>query len=399
MNALQSFVCLTLAAALVLASRAASAPVRAWSTIAVLGALLIAAVAMPLGPPLRMGDYGTYTSSRHNFDMYMGAQSVRFEAHLSTTILRLIDRALGATEHTPADAFRVLCVLAAAWFVAMLITASWADGWSQAAVRYAGLSLAAPATLMYFGYRELGYLSLNAAAFPLMASGLRGARGRFEAGCALSGIGAALHGFGALALAGAAAAALVSPLRASERVRLVLTAFAFGTSAYLVWIFVYVVGMGLNVVPGHAGAIPWRPLLVNTLAEHRVNHAITSARGAAEILATAWIAGVPLLTLVPVALWRRNVGVGCSRPCTGDVSTVLAYVLPSLVFLCVFWPIQGIAVEADLIFAAFPAVYALIWLAAQRASTTWVGIVLLTTGHIVFWRVMLGEWFVNPRVY
>lgn len=389
MNTPQSFVCVTLAGVLVAVSFASSLRVRVWSTVAVLAALFIAAVEMPLRSPVRMGDYGTYTSSRHNFDMYTGAQSVRFEAHLSTTLLRVIDRSLGGTERTPIDAFGILCELAAAWYAAMLLVATWAAGWSGAALRYAALCVATPATLMYFGYRELGYLSLNAAAFPLITVGLRGARGRFEAGCALSGIGAALHGFGVLALAGAAGAAVVSPLRAGERARFVLTAFAVGTTTYLIWIFVYVVGMGLNVVPGHAGSIPWRPLLESTLAEHRVNHAIASARGFAEILATSWIAGVPLLALVPVAFRRGDV----------DVRRVLAYALPSIVFLCVFWPVQGIAVDGDLIFGAFPAVYALTWLAAQRVSTTWVALLLLVTGHIVFWRVMLGDAFVNPRVY
>jgi hypothetical protein len=389
MNLVQSLVCLTLAAGLIAASFASADRARAWISGLVLIVLFIAASALPLDRSLRMGDYGTYTASRQNFDTYMGKDAVRFEAHLSTTALRLIDRSLGATEETPAAAFDVLCELAAAWYTAMLLVATWAAGWSPAALRYAGLSLAAPATLMYFGYRELGYLSLNAAAFPLIASGLKGARWRFDAGCALSGLGAALHGFGLLALVGAAAAAAASPLRGSERVRFVLHAFAVGTSAYLIWVFVYIVGLGLTVVPGHAGSVPWRPLFISTLAEHRVNHAIVSSRGAAEILATSWIAGMPLLALVPAA-FRRG---------TTDAIPVLAYVLPSIVFVCAFWPVQGIAVDGDLIFAAFPAVYALIWLAAQRLSTTWMALLLLATGHIVFWRVMLSDAFVNSRVY
>ena len=386
---MQSLVCLALAAGLLIASRAASARVRAWSAAAIVATLFGTTIAVPLHQRIRMGDYATYTASRRSFDTYTGAQSVRFEAYLSTTLLRLIDRSLGATERTPVEAFVVLGKLAAAWCAAMLLLAMWVAGCSAAALRYAALCVAAPLTLMYFGYRELGYLSLNAAVYPLIAEGLRGARGRFEAGCALSGLGAALHGFGLLALAGAAASAVVSPLRASERFDLALKAFSIGTSVYLIWIFVYIVGMGLDIVPGHAGSIPWRPLLVSTLAEHRVNHAIASARGAAEILTTAWIAGVPLLALVLTGV----------RGSSMNVRAALAYVLPSAVFLCAFWPVQGIAVDGDLIFGAFPGIYALIWLAAQRVSTSWMSLVLLATGHVVFWRVMFGDAFVNPRVY
>ncbi len=43
-------------------------------------------------------------------------------------------------------------------------------------LRYLGLVLLAPATLLYFGYRELGYLSLNVAAFPLLCTGLKDGR-------------------------------------------------------------------------------------------------------------------------------------------------------------------------------------------------------------------------------
>jgi hypothetical protein len=46
------------------------------------------------------------------------------------------------------------------------------DRWSSRSVRYIALALMAPATLMYFGYLEVGYLSLSAAAFPFIARDL-----------------------------------------------------------------------------------------------------------------------------------------------------------------------------------------------------------------------------------
>jgi hypothetical protein len=303
-------------------------------------------------------------------------------------LLRGIDRRLGATRQSPRQAFTWLARLAAVWFGAMLLAVAWTGGWSPSSLRYLALVVAAPATLMYFGYRELGYLSLNAAVVPLVFAGFRGRRVAFEGGSALAGLGAALHGFGLLSLAGAALSALGARLRFRHRVRLLVQAFAIGTSVYLIWVFVYVAGLRLDVVPGHAASIPWRPLLVDRLAEHRINYAIMSPRGAADVLLSAWMAGAPLVVLALASLRRR----------TGPVRPVLLFVLPSALFLCAFWPVQGLAVEADLVFAAFPGFYALAWLASRSSTATRWGIVLLASGHVVFWRVMLSDLFVNSRL-
>jgi hypothetical protein len=385
----QSLAALATSALLIALSFSESRGVRTIGAVACVVALVAAALSLPLRQQMRVGDFETYTSSRTNFDFYMGGGTVRFEAHLSSMLLRWIDRWLGATAESPREAFALLAMLATCWFGGMLVVAAWVSGWSQAALRYIGLAVAAPVTLMYFGYRELGYLSLNAAAFPLIVEGLRGARARFEAGCALSGLGAALHGFGALSLAGAGLSSLTARAGRLERLRLAFQAFAFGTSAYLIWIFVYVVGMRLSVTPGHAGSILWRPLLVSQMAEHRLNHAVVSAHGAAEILTASWIVGLPLLL---VALFSR-------RRLPSGLATPLAYALPSVLFLPAFWPIQGLAVDVDLVFAAFPAVYALIWMCAQSSGATLVSLALLASAHVAFWRVMLGDFFVNPRVY
>jgi hypothetical protein len=82
-----------------------------------------------------------------------------------------------------------------------------------------------------------------------------------------------------------------------------------------------------------------------------------------------------------------------------DVRCALAFALPSFAFLLLLWPVQGLAVEMDLIVAAFPAVYALAWLASRSVTLTAWAVTLLVVGHVVFWRVALSEFFVNQRVY
>jgi hypothetical protein len=269
----------------------------------------------------------------------------------------------------------------------MLVVAAMVGRWSGVTLRYLALAVAAPASLMFFGYRELGYLSLTPAAFPLLAHGLRGATGRLEAGGVSAGLGAALHGFGLLSVVGGAAAAFTrtGPLRA----RLALTGrvLAFATAAYLAWIFLYVVGLKLTIIPSDAGELPWRPLTSSAVRGTYVSWAVFSARGALEILAAAWMVGVPLAAAALAGARRSS-----------DATVAVVFALPSLLFLALLWPIQGLAVEADLLVAAFPAVYALAWVAAQSWQTTALGILLLASSHIVFWRVLVSDAFVAARL-
>ena len=385
----QSLIGLAAALTMLWLSRSASSRVRRWGGTAAIVALLLVMLAVPLGQPIRMGDSGTYTSSRENFDFYMGARSVRFEAHLSSMLLRGIDRGLGGTDDSPGRAFTWLTRLAASWFTAMLLVSGWTGRWAPSTLRYLSIVIAAPATLMYFGYRELGYLSLNAAVVPLVFQGFRGRRVAFEAGCALAGLGAALHGFGLLSLAGIALATVGARVRIARRVRLLIQACAIGTSMYLIWIFVYVAGLRLEIVPGHAESIPWRPLFDNGVGEGRINYAIGSPRGAVDVVLSTWMTGMPLALLAVPALRRA----------AATAIPALLYALPSAFFVCAFWPIQGLAVEADLLFAAFPGFFALAWVASRSAAATWYALPVLASAHVVFWRVMLSDLFVNSRVY
>ena len=201
----------------------------------------------------------------------------------------------------------------------------------------------------------------------------------------LFGLGAALHGFGLLSLAGSSIAAFAARGVFPERVRLALRIAAFGTAAYVGWIAIYVIVLKLPVVTGHAGFLPWRPWLIDEPFEHRVNVAILSLTGARDLLFTGWVVGAPLL-VVAASLWRQY---------RDEVRVALAYAVPSTIFVICFWPIQGLGVEMDLIVAAFPALYALAWVCAHDPRRTTIAATLLVSGHLAFWRIVLDGRFVN----
>ena len=52
----------------------------------------------------------------------------------------------------------------------------------------------------------------------------------------------------------------------------------------------------------------------------------------------------------------------------------------------------------DLVFAAFPAVYALAWVCAHDVRRTMIAAVLLMSAHIAFWRIVIGIDFLNSRL-
>ena len=70
-------------------------------TAGALGLIVIligAAMAVPMAQPIEMGDYETYTRDRDNFDTYIGGSQIRFEAHLSSMLVRTADAWLGRTD-------------------------------------------------------------------------------------------------------------------------------------------------------------------------------------------------------------------------------------------------------------------------------------------------------------
>ena len=67
----------------------------------------------------------------------------------------------------------------------------------------------------------------------------------------------------------------------------------------------------------------------------------------------------------------------------------LMFALPSLAFLVAWWPIQGVNMEMDLIFATFPAFFAGAWLCARTRGVTVAALGLAALAHAAsaFWRL------------
>ena len=363
---------------------------RVWAIAAVLGVGILAYV-LPLEPSmLRMGDANTYIRSPSNFEAYAGVRQIRYEAHLSHAILGRLYELFGRTADSPARALDTLMRLGTAWFLISALAVGFLERWSPRVVRYLGLVVLAPSALMYFGYRELGYLSLNVAAFPLILRGLQQDDRHLEAGSVVAGLGAALHGFGLLSLVGVWIAAVARRVRIADRAWQLLRILAWGTAAYIGWVAVYIIVLKLPIDPGHADSIPWRPWLVDTVGDrNRVNVPILSLAGGRDLLFTAWVVGAPLVVLV-ASLWRQY---------RDETRAALCYTIPSAAFIFFFWPIQGLGVEMDLIFAAFPAVYALAWVCAHDARRTTIAAALLVSAHLAFWRIALDTRFVNWTLF
>ena len=214
----------------------------------------------------------------------------------------------------------------------------------------------------------------------MLVRGLQQRSRHLEASGALIGFGAALHGFGVLSMAGAWLAALGTRVRFPDRSGLFLRCAVWSVAMYLGWIAVYEVILKLPVVPGHAESILLRPWLIDRVGE-RINAAILSRTGARDLFFTAWVVGMPLLA-VAISLARRY---------GEQARAVLLYTVPSVIFVVVFWPVQGLGVDVDLVFAAFPAVYALAWLCAHERRHAAVAAVLLASAHLAFWWIVLGR--------
>jgi hypothetical protein len=204
----------------------------------------------------------------------------------------------------------------------------------------------------------------------------------------LTGLGAALHASGLVALAGTGLAALVTSAPPAERLGRVLRVAAWGTAAFVGWIAVYMLVLDLPIVPDRPETSPWRPWFADEVRLGRVSVALFSATGARDLGMIALIVGAPLV--VPaISLWRRH---------PRDVRTALVYALPSIVFVTLRWPLHSVGAGIDLMLAGFPALYALAWTCAQDPKRTRVAGALLVSAHLAFWLVLLDEAFDNPRI-
>ncbi|MSO30325.1 MAG: hypothetical protein EXQ48_05185 [Acidobacteria bacterium] len=373
------------------AARAESVRRRRNVTVATLLIVGVIAIGFQIDPSfVTMGAARDHLQSRANFEHNFDGR-VRFEKHLSQTILLELYHRIEPTDAAPERALVAVTRGVTAWFVLSALLIGFMERWSPLVLRYLGLALLAPATLMYFGWREFGYFSLSVAAFPLLARGLRDGNARLEAGSALTGLGTALHGSGLLALAGSGLAALGTSATLKGRVSRALRVAAWGTAAYLGWTAIYVIVLKLEIAPdpGPGFASPWRPWFVDDMRQGRLAAAILSGTGARDVLMSFWIVGAPLL--VPVlSLWRRY---------REEVRAALWYLPPSIVFVIVRWPFEGLGGGTDLIVAGFPALYALAWVCAHDSKRTTLAAALLVSAHFAFWQIMLDPRFQTKPLF
>ena len=339
-----------------------------------------------------MGDGSSIVQSRNNFDEIVarGATVVRFSAHLAYRLLGRFDTALGSTADSPVEAYRMLSWLAGAVFAITLWFLAATDGWSSRSVRYIALALMAPATLMYFGYLEVGYLSLAAAAFPFIARDLiKGDELTLGMlfGAILYGLGAAMHGIGYLSIAALFFAVMIAtglPLR--RRVVLAVALSGVAVAAALIWVWYYLSVLGFDVIPSHAaGGFIMRTLWRPREAESRILYPLFSIVTARDVFFSGLIAGLPLLL---VALVRR-------KQSPREARLALAFSIPCAIAFLLFWPPQGIAIEMDMIVALFPAVFALLWVSSTSIRASIASAALLVLGHAVFWWVVQNDRFIN----
>jgi hypothetical protein len=380
-----------LGAFLLVAAAVKSSRWRAVAVTASLGAFLALALVAPI-PSDRfvMGDGSSIVQDRSNFtDLVAHGRVVRFSAHLAYRLLGRFDAALGSNATSPVEAYRMLSWLAGVLFAVSLWCLSATDRWSSRSVRYVALAVMVPAALMYFGYLEVGYLSLSAAAFPFICRDLI-KRDDLSigllVGAVLFGLGAAMHGIGYLSIAALFVAVMAHRIPIRRRVVLAIALSGIALAAALIWLWYYLAVLGLDVIPGHAaGGFIFRPLWRSHEAESRIVYPLFSITTARDVLFSGVIAGVPLLL---VMLMVR-------RDAAREARLALAFSVPCAIAFLLFWPPQGIAIEMDMIVALFPAVFALLWVSSTTVRASIASAALLVLGHAAFWWVVLHDQFVN----
>jgi len=358
-------------------------------------AVLIAFLALALVAPIArdrfvMGDGSSIVQDRTNFDDVVAhGKVVRFSAHLAYWLLGRFDEALGSTADAPLEAYRMLSWLAGVIFAVSLWCLAAIDHWSSRSARYVALALMAPATLMYFGYLEVGYLSLSAAAFPFIARDLMKSDDLtvgLLSGAILFGLGAAMHGIGYLSIAALFVAVLAAEIPIRRRVVLAIALSGMAVAAALIWVWYYLAVLGFDVIPGHAtGGFILRPLWQAREAESRVLYPLFSIITARDLFFSGVIAGLPLIA---VTLW-------VGRQSAHEARLALAFSVPCAIAFLLFWPPQGIAIEMDMIVAMFPAAFALLWVSSRSVGASIASAALLVLGHAAFWWVVLHDQFVN----
>jgi hypothetical protein len=374
----------------ILVVRAASGPRRS-RRLVVISTLALAAVAF-VAIPLAHDFQGERidvdaATSRVLFDdrFRVGHGVVNFHSHLGDILMALLDATFGASETSPSRSYDALSMLAGLLFLLELgLAAAW-HKWSRQSCRYVGLALALPLSLLFFGYRALGYLSIAAGVVPLLALARSRSPVQADASTLLAGFvqgfHTALHGFGLLGVAGGALAALSGR---GDKVRRVVRSLTFTSAAvafYLGWVFLYLTIGGLSI--NWSRNLGARPLFEPTVLANRIAAPLLSLDGLGEFGVLSALAGVPLLA-VALASRRRAARV-----------PVLLYALPSVVFLVRWWP-DNAPYNSDLLLSVFPGVFAACWAAASSDRRSRVTLVVLVGWHVLLWTILGGNVILRP---
>ena len=352
-----------------------------------LGVLAVAAVAfvtVPLprqfeGEGLMPGGADT-ARSRETFETRFRVMygDVNFHSHLGDVVMTTLDGAFGRSDTSPGRAYDALSRLAGLVFlIELAIVAAW-HRWSRQSCRYVGLAMATPVCLLFFGYWDLGYLSMAVGVFPLLAlAGRPDARANHAATLVagfLQGLHTALHGFGLLGLAGGSLAALVGRGDGVSRVVRAATFTATAVAIYLGWIFFYVTLGRLSLI--WERQIGYRPLVASMVFDHRLAYPLFSQAGLGEFGLFGALAGVPLLLLAVLSSSRR----------AGLIPAIL-FALPGLMFLVRWWPISA-PFNLDLLLSVFPGVFAASWMLASSRRTAVFGLFVLVVLHVLVWTTV-----------
>jgi hypothetical protein len=395
----QSVALLLLAVTMMLVTRWRNRRTRLAAAGAVLAAALLLMVTLSL--PFEhvgqnfMGDGQDFAGHREKFEINIplagGKPELHFKAHLGDALLAAFDRAYGPSPASAGRAYQTVSRVGGLLYVFEIATVLIVLRGSRRACRFAALALAAPVAIGFFGYYELGYLAVSAAAFPLLIIGVRCRRPVLTGAAAgFQGLHAALHGFGLLGIAGGVAGVVAAARTWRHRVSALVSFGMVAAVAYLGWILVYQLAWGVSVVADPASSnIAVRAWTTPFYFDRRLVHPLTSFDAAAEIGVTSLAVGVPVLVLAVLRARRLT-----------SIAAPLAYALPGLLFLIAWWPSLGVSHDMDLLLGAFGGIIAAAWVCSRRHAHATVALAVLAAVHVAFWagiadrslsRIWLGE--------
>ena len=392
-----SLAVLALGGIVIVGSKRLRRQARGRLVVAMLALTMVSFVFNPI-PPLRFDNHGYMNDGsdniadrdkfEHRFPIAVSPRT-NFHSYLGDLIMSRLDRAYGGEEgHGTAPAYATLSRLAGALFLIELLIVSMWHRFSRRICRYVGLAIASPVALLYSGFYELGYLAICVSSVPLLAIRRRSDLSVISStlwGGLIQGLHTALHGFGLIGMAGGALSLLVERGTAQQRTVRAIAYTSAAVAMYLGWVFIFIMGMHISfIVETALTGFGFRHLFDTVVLDRRYAYPIFSFGGLSEIGLISLVAAVPVFALA----WLR-------AP-RASIPSAAAYALPGLLFLVAWWP-PGAPLNVDLLFTAFPGLFAACWLLATtrgRALSAWVLLCLL---HALFWTNAASDML--PRVW